>query len=84
MTFKVKEKIGFYDKKSYEIVPIEHCYIASKKINELLSILNTCDLKGITQIMIRTNEDIEMVVIYTKCISKEIKEKVKDKCSLII
>lgn len=84
VTFKVKEKIGFYDKKSYEIVPIEHCYIASKKINELLSILNTCDLKGITQIMIRTNEDIEMVVIYTKCISKEIMEKLKDKCSLIM
>lgn len=84
VTFKVKEKIGFYDKKSYEIVPIEHCYIASKKINELLSILNTCDLKGITQIMIRTNEDTEMVVIYTKCISKEIMEKLKDKCSLIM
>lgn len=84
VTFQVKEKIGFYDKKSYDIVPIEHCYIASKKINELLSILNTCDLKGITQIMIRTNEDIEMVVIYTKCISKEIMEKLKDKCSLIM
>lgn len=84
VTFQVKEKIGFYDKKSYDIVPIEHCYIASKKINELLSILNTCDLKGITQIMIRTNEDTEMVVIYTKCISKEIMEKLKDKCSLIM
>lgn len=84
VTFQVKEKIGFYDKKSYDIVPIEHCYIASKKINELLSVLNTCDLKGITQIMIRTNEDTEMVVIYTKCISKEIMEKLKDKCSLIM
>lgn len=84
VTFQVKEKIGFYDKKSYDIVPIEHCYIASKKINELLSILNTCDLKGITQIMIRTNEDTEMVVIYTKYISKEIMEKLKDKCSLIM
>ena len=84
VTFQVKEKIGFYDKKSYDIVPIEHCYIASKKINELLSILNICDLKGITQIMIRTNEDTEMVVIYTKCISKEIMEKLKDKCSLIM
>lgn len=83
VTFQVKEKIGFYDKKSYDIVPIEHCYISSKKINDLLSILNTCDLRGISQIMIRTNELEELVVIYTNYITKEIIDKLKDKCSLI-
>lgn len=83
VTFQVKEKIGFYDKKSYDIVPIEHCYISSKKINELLSILNTCDLRGISQIMIRSNENEELVVIYTNYVTKEIIDKLKDKCSLI-
>lgn len=83
VTFQVKEKIGFYDKKSYDIVPIEHCYISSKKINELLTILNTCDLRGISQIMIRSNESEELVVIYTNYVTKEIIDKLKDKCSLI-
>ena len=83
VTFQVKEKIGFYDKKSYNIVPIKHCYIASKKINQILEILNTCDLKDINQIMIRTNEKEEMVVFYTRCLSTEIIDKLKYKCSLI-
>lgn len=83
VTFQVKGKIGFYDKKSYDIVPIEHCYISSKKINELLTILNSCNLNGIEQIMIRTNEQENMVVIYSKQISKEIIDKLKNKCSLI-
>lgn len=83
VTFQVKEKIGFYDKKSYDIISVEHCYISSHKINELLSILNTCDLKGILQIMIRTNEKEVIVVITAKKISQEIISKLKDKCSII-
>lgn len=83
VTFQVKGQIGFFDKKSYDVVPIKHCYIASKKINEILNILNDCDLKDISQIMIRSNEKNNMVVIHTKQISKEIIEKLEGKCSLI-
>ena len=84
VTFQVKEKIGFFDKKSYDIVPIEYCYIASKKINEILSILKTCDLKNIAQIMIRTNEKDIMVVIYSKQnISEEIIDRLQGRCSLL-
>lgn len=81
--FKVDKNIGFYDKKSYNIVPIDNCLISSKKINEILNILNTCDLNNIKQIMIRTNEIDSLVVIYTNKISSEIINKLKNKCSII-
>lgn len=74
-TFQVNKKIGFYDKKSYDIVNIDKCYIVSNKINEVLNILNTCDLSGIKQIIVRTNGIDTIVIIKTKDISNEIKEK---------
>lgn len=45
VTFQVKNQIGFYDKKSNDIIPITYCYLASKNINEILSIFTTCNLK---------------------------------------
>ena len=81
--FRVDKNIGFYDKKSYKIVPIDNCLISSKKINEILDILNTCNLNNIKQIMIRTNEIDSLVVIYTDTISDEIINKLKNNCSII-
>lgn len=81
--FKVDKNIGFYDKKSYNIVPIDNCLISSKKINEILDILNTCNLDNIKQIMIRTNEKDTLVVIYSDFVSTEIIDKLKNNCSII-
>ena len=81
--FKVNKNIGFYDKKSYNIVPIDNCLISSKKINEILDILNTCNLNNIKQIMVRTNEKDTLVVIYSDFVSTEIIDKLKNNCSII-
>lgn len=81
--FKVDKNIGFYDKKSYNIVPIDNCLISSKKINEILDILNTCNLNNIKQIMVRTNEKDTLVVIYSDFVSTEIIDKLKNNCSII-
>ena len=83
VVFKVDKNIGFYDKKSYNIVPIDNCLISSNKINQILNILNTCNLDNIKQIMIRTNEVDSLVVIYTDIISDEIINKLKDNCSIV-
>lgn len=83
VVFKVDKNIGFYDKKSYNVVPIDKCLISSKKINEILKIIETCNLDNINQIMIRTNEVDSLVVIYTTEISNEIIDKLKNKCSII-
>ena len=83
VVFKVDKNIGFYDKKSYNIVPIDNCLISSNKINQILNILNTCNLDNIKQIMIRTNEADSLAVIYTDTISNEIINKLKDNCSIV-
>lgn len=63
-TFHVKEKIGFYKEKSYEIIEIDKCLISSKKINEILSILKKLELNNIKSIVIRTsNHDNSTMVI---------------------
>lgn len=68
-TFQVKEKIGYYHRRTYEIIPLEKCLLVHPKINEMLSYIekNIC-LEGITQIMIRYGiyTDEVMVVIKLK------------------
>lgn len=64
-TFQVKEKIGYYQKKSYEIIPIEKCFIVDFKINEVLKALKNYDLKNIDSIVVRASKfsDDTMVVL---------------------
>lgn len=68
VTFQVKEKIGFYKEKTYEIIDVKNCQISSKKINEILKILRTLDLKNINKIVIRTTNynNETMVILNTK------------------
>ena len=63
VTLQVKEKIGYYQKKSYDIVNIDHCMIASEKINEVILKLNSMDLKNITKIVIKEAREEVMVVL---------------------
>ncbi len=83
VTFQVKNQIGFYDKKSNDIIPITYCYLASKNINEILSIFTTCNLKNVDQIMVRSNNKDNMVVIHSKKITNEIIEKLKEKSFIL-
>lgn len=67
VTFQVKENIGFYKKKSYDIILLEKCLIIDEKINEILNQIKTLDLSNIYQIVIRASKytDESMIVFKT-------------------
>lgn len=64
ITLQVKEKCGYYKKKSYEIVPIDNCFIADERINDIIKLVKTIDLSGIKQIVIRVTTNESMIVFY--------------------
>lgn len=65
-TFKVKEKIGYYGKKSYDLIPIDTCQIVHPKINKILKILNQERyLSSITDIVIRISHNEESMIIFS-------------------
>ena len=82
VNFKVKEKIGFYKKKSYEIINIDKCFIADERINEILELIKkNMDLDGINEITIRTSKD-NIMVIFNSNRSIDV-EGIKDKVNSI-
>lgn len=57
VTFQVDKKIGFFQKKSNQMIEIEKCLLLSEEMNQILSIIkNNMDLDGIKQVMIRSSE----------------------------
>ncbi|MFV0249865.1 MAG: 23S rRNA (uracil(1939)-C(5))-methyltransferase RlmD [Bacilli bacterium] len=63
ITLQVNEQMGYYKKKSYNIIPINNCLIASPKINTIINLIqNKIDLKNIYQIVIRTSEIDSMII----------------------
>lgn len=64
-TFHVKEKIGFYKNKTYDIIPIDNCLISSKLINNCIKYLQMLELKLITKITCRSSENELMIIIET-------------------
>lgn len=63
VTLHVKQKLGYYQKKSYDIINIDNCLIADDRINALIKKLNTIDLNTITKITIRVSSKESMLVI---------------------
>ena len=55
VTLKVEEKIGYYQRNSYELIPIEKCFIANKKINEIIKLCLKLPLNSIDEIVIRSS-----------------------------
>jgi len=64
VTLKVKQDIGYYKEKSYEIVSIENCLIADEKINNIISKIKEIKLEDVTEIVIRTSKTENMAVFY--------------------
>ena len=60
---KVKDKVGFYKKKTYELVYIDKCIIALPEINKIIKRLNSLKLDGIEEIIIRSTLKNETMVI---------------------
>lgn len=65
-TFQVKENIGFYKEKSYEIVPIDKCLLVDEKINEILKVLKKLNLNNIYQIVVRTSKNLDESMVVFK------------------
>ncbi|MDY6065725.1 MAG: class I SAM-dependent RNA methyltransferase [Finegoldia sp.] len=51
----VHKKLGYYNRKSHELVPIRKCQIASQAINKIIEKLNDMNLSKIKNIKIRSN-----------------------------
>ncbi len=78
VTFQVKEKIGFYKKKSYEIISIDACMIAHPKINEILKVLKSLPLENITQIVVRISQNGKESMVTIYYYDEIEKEKIKE------
>jgi len=65
VTFQVKEKIGFYNNNSYEIIGINKCLISNELINNSIKYLKELDLSKISKIICRTGSNELMIIIET-------------------
>lgn len=83
-TFKVNGKIGYYQKSSHDVIPIDKCYLVSNKINEILRLLNKCTLKNITEIIIKSSDREILVIFKGEKMTKEIIDILKDKVTGIV
>lgn len=61
-TFQVKENIGYYKKKTYEVINIDKCLIVDERINKLLDLVKKNNLENIYQIVIRVGYNESMIV----------------------
>lgn len=69
VTFHVQNgKLGFYAKQSNQIIEIEKCYISTPKINKILEKLKSLPLFNVNQIVVRTDDIIDeiMILFYLK------------------
>lgn len=65
-TFQVKEEVGYYQKKSYDLIPIDNCLIVDERINELLRKIKKLNLKNIYQVVIRASKNVDETMIIFK------------------
>ena len=82
VTFQVKEKIGFYKNKSYDLIPIDKCLNCNDVINNAISYLKKLNLKDIEKITCRTNKLELMIILETKNENINI-DPIKDICNSI-
>lgn len=66
VTFQVKEKLGFYNNNTYDIITIDNCLISNNLINNSIKYLKKLDLKNINKIICRTGSNQLMIIIETK------------------
>lgn len=63
ITLKVNNKIGFFEKRSNNIVEINECKLALPIINNAIKYLKKLDLSHISSITLRTNSKDLMIII---------------------
>ena len=68
LTLKVDKKLGFNQKNTHDIIHIDECLIADKKINNLIKIINEINLECIESVIIRCSRftPLQMALFYVK------------------
>lgn len=69
-TFHVDKKIGYYKKKTNEIIEIDKCALVDNKINDILNKIKDFDLTNIYQIIIKASKNTDESMIIIKCSGK--------------
>ena len=66
VTFQVKENIGFYKRKTYDLIPISKCLLITDTMNEVLNIIrDNLDLSNIDKVIIKDMGNCQvMLTIY--------------------
>ena len=65
-TFHVKEGIGFYKDKTYDLIDIDKCLISSIEINSVLSVLKKMNLSNVESVVVRSSHfDKSVMVIFS-------------------
>ena len=64
ITLQVNKDIGYFQKKSNDIIPIDKCLLADKRINNIITELKNIDVSNIKKIVIRVSTLESMVVFY--------------------
>lgn len=63
VTFQVEENIGFYKKKSYDLIPISKCLLITETMNELLNIIkDNFDLSTFDKVIIKDMENGQIML----------------------
>jgi len=73
VTFQVKENIGFYKRKSYDLIPISKCLLITDKMNEILNVIkDNFDLSNFDKVIIKDMENGQIMLTIYLHISNQI------------
>ena len=65
--FGVNKKLGLIKRNTHDIVTIDNCFLADKRINDLISVLNKCDLTDIESVTIRAALNSNDIIVILDC-----------------
>lgn len=69
-TFHVKNGIGYFKEKTYDLIEIDKCMISSYEINNVLDILRKIDLSGIEKVVVRSSYFDKSIMVIFSVVSK--------------
>ncbi len=65
VTLQVDKKVGYYEKRSNQIVPIIHCDLVNEKMNQVIDAITNLELKNCSQVVIRHSDySNEIMVLF--------------------
>lgn len=62
VTLKVNKGIGFYKRRTYDLIEIDNCIVCNTKINEVIKELKGISLKNIDEVIIRCTDKESMLI----------------------